>query len=55
MKPTDAQGVAGWGGEAGFGIRAFAARPEPMIASARISIGASTENSAVVPTAVHAG
>ena len=29
--------------------------PDPMIASARISIGASAENSAVVPTAVHAG
>lgn len=49
------QGVAGAGGGAGFGISALAARPEPMIASARNSIGASAENSAVVPTAVHAG
>ena len=40
---------------AGGGMLTFAARPEPMIASARISIGAPFENSAVVPTAVQAG
>ena len=49
------QGVAGAGGGAGFEMSALARRPEPMIASARISTGASDENNAVVPTAVHAG
>ena len=40
---------------AGFAMSALARLPEPMIASARNSTGAFAENSAVVPTAVHAG
>lgn len=39
----------------GAGISAFGARPEPIIATARISTTAPGDNSALVPTALHAG
>ena len=42
-------------GALGFGISALGARPEPIIATARISTTAPGASSALVPTALHAG
>lgn len=39
----------------GFGLSALGARPDPIIAIARISTTAPGDSSALVPTALHAG